>query len=132
MSFEKRLCNGNVVYKELNCIMSEVMEIASSTCGCIPSYMDNSTDVPCDTFGTICYENTIENGTQNLDVQNGCYPACRYLKYSMNKAAVNSMDDKALKIERFGTDFSNFFSKMVLQGKVIQVEIFPKESLKIK
>ena len=30
------------------------------------------------------------------------------------------------------TDFSNFFSKMVLQGRVIQVKTFPMEALKIK
>ena len=41
---------------------------AKSTCGCEPWYLNRSNSTQCDTLGTICYEITIVNGTQDHEL----------------------------------------------------------------
>merc|ERR1711963_1281383 len=95
-----------------------MVEAAIAVCGCKPFYIDNSTKVPCDVFGTICFEESIaesiENGTQNLNKEKSCYPACKYIMYSLQEAAKGSMEDKWSEIDTLGEDVSTFFDKSVL------------------
>ena len=86
----------------------KIHNIAASVCGCKPLYLDKSNKLPCDTFGLICYEKSIQNESQNLDVQKRCYPACKDVMYSLEEKTKEVLKD------RFGGEFSSFFEDMLI------------------
>ena len=113
ISLDRRLCIADKFYKEIQCIMDNAMETATTLCGCKPSYIDNSTHIPCHTFGIICYEESIMKSTKNVNKTHNCYPACKYTMYSLQEAAKGLMTEKKEEIDNFGNNFSNFLDEMI-------------------
>ena len=115
MSFESRLCNNNNEYEEVNCLLEHISDRAESKCDCIPWYIKNRNNAPtCNTLGSICYETTMRNRTENINEQDKCFEACQQFKYSLVLLEGLPMTDALQhynfkKFESFGKDFNNFF-----------------------
>ena len=70
MGIESRLCDRNTEYRQINCILDSIAEVAFNSCGCVPAYIGNRSNVSCDALGIICYEMLALNATENTDFQN--------------------------------------------------------------
>ena len=129
MSFESRLCNKGTGYGEVNCLMEHNSGRAEATCGCQPWYAKSMNNLStCNTLGTICYEKSMHNKTENLNEQDKCFEACKEFKYDLVSLDDLPMTDalehynlNERKFEYFGEDFNNFFHR---PGKLIQYRGF--------
>ena len=101
---------GNVLF-EWSC---KVSGIATSNCGCTPLYIDKLSTAPCDTFGMICYEESIRNGTKNLDIQKDCYPACKSIMYFLEEKSRNLMESLSFNIDVYGKEYADFLENMLI------------------
>ena len=115
MSFESRLCNKDTGYGEVNCLMEHISGWAESNCGCRPWYIKSMNNTPaCNTLGTICYENSMKDRTENLNAQEKCFEACQQIKYGLvlleDLPMTDALQDYNFKkFESFGDDFNNLF-----------------------
>ena len=115
MSFESRLCNKDAEYEEVTCFMKHIRKRAEGLCGCQPWYTKSMNHKPCDTLGTICYEKSIRNRTENIIEQDKCIEPCQQFKYSVVLLEDLPMTDALLtdfnfmKFESFGEDFNRLF-----------------------
>ena len=115
MSFESRLCNKDTGYGEVNCLMEHISGRAESTCGCRPWYIKNINNAPtCNTLGTICYETSMTNRTENLNAQEKCFEACQQIKYGLvlleDLPMTDALQDYNFKkFESYGDDFNDLF-----------------------
>ena len=115
MKFESRQCRRSNTYKEINCIMNKIEDIATSICGCKPQYINTSSNnIPCNTFSTKCYEDSILNGTQDLSIQKTCYPSCKYVMFSLEEKEKTSTEYGAFDLNKFGKEYSDYIEKMML------------------
>jgi hypothetical protein len=115
MSFEKRLCNKETGYGEVNCLMGHIRGRAESKCGC-RLWDQKSMDIAttCNTLGTICYETSMKNRTEILNGHNNCFEACQEFQYSLVLLEDLPMTDALqyytfMKFESLGEDFNNLF-----------------------
>ena len=127
MSLESRLCNKDFEYGEVNCLMKHISDRAEAMCGCRPWYTKSMNHGSCDTLGTICYEKSMRNRTENINEQEKCIEPCQEFKYSMvlledlpmTDAIVNDFKHEinGMKFGSFGEDFNNLFlrSKQLIQ-----------------
>ena len=115
MSFESRHCNKDTGYGEVKCLMERIRGRAESQCGCQPWYTKSMNNSPtCSTLGTICYETSVSNRTENLSEQHKCLEACKEFKYGLVLLEDLPMTDalldyslNSMKFESFGEDFNN-------------------------
>ena len=115
MSFESRHCNKDTGYGEVKCLMERIRGRAESHCGCQPWYTKSMNNSPtCSTLGTICYETSVSNRTENLSEQHKCLEACKEFKYGLVLLEDLPMTDalldyslNSMKFESFGEDFNN-------------------------
>ena len=68
----------------------------------------------CNTLGTICYETSMRNRTENLNEQEKCFEACQQIKYGLvlleDLPMTDALQDYNFKkFESFGDDFNNLF-----------------------
>ena len=112
MGFESRLCNSNTEYRQINCILDAIAEVAFNSCGCIPAYISNGTNVTCDALDIICYEKLALNATENKNLRKDCYPSCKFIKFSLQEAARSNISN--LETLELGKDFANFLQSLIL------------------
>ena len=130
MSFDSRLCNKDTGYGEVSCLMEYINGWAESKCGCRPWYIENMNNAPtCNTLGTICYEKSMENRTENLlNEPEKCFKACQQFKYGLalleDLPMTNALQYYDVgKFESFGEDFGHLF---IQPEKLIQRRGFKK------
>jgi hypothetical protein len=129
MSFEKRLCNKDTGYGEVNCLMKQISSRAELKCGCRPWYIKSTNNATtCNTLGTICYKASMRNRTENLNGHNTCFVPCQEVKYSLvlldDLPMTDAMQDYSfMKFESLGEDFDNLFLR---PEKFIQYRGFKK------
>ena len=126
MSTKNKGCGDNTGHGEVDCITQKIIQRSESTCACQPWYINDTNTDPCDTLGTICYKESIENGTGNLDLQHSCDldKPCKHVKYNLDmlrelpmteccipKSRPSSWDslarDTLLNFESYGDEFTN-------------------------
>ena len=62
----------------------------------------------------ICYEESIRNGTKNLDIQKDCYPACKSIMYFLEEKSRNLMESLSFNIDVYGKEYADFLENMLI------------------
>ena len=57
----------------------------------------------------ICFEDSIQNGTEDLELHGRCYKACKRIQYGLIVAENVPMTDSLLNFESYGEEFVKYF-----------------------
>ena len=109
MTFESRLCDNNIASGEVDCIAKQIFEKAKLDCKCQPFYINSSGNMICDTMGAYCFEEALQNGTENLDLRQNCYKACKRIQYGLGLSADLPITDILSKFDMYGDVFADYF-----------------------
>ena len=109
LNFESRLCSNHLIGGEVDCITKQIFKKATSDCECQPFYVNSSGNMICDTLGAYCFEEALQNETENLDLRQNCYKACNRIQYGLGLSADLPITDILSKFDMYGDVFVDYF-----------------------
>ena len=111
MGETKRNCYLNIGkeahYSRNKCQMMKAVELAESTCSCIPWFLKSNNSAVCDSNGLSCFYNFTENYYLGSNVDRICQDECVSTQYDLTFGEIFALNDPK---NIFGKDWKNFLS----------------------
>ena len=111
MSDDLKKCFLEEGYHQVNCRMTEKIELARKQCGCMPWFISGQNETICMKESLSCFHETMENPIKHQLTKESCPKECIYTRYSIvstTDTLINTKSELSKIARSFGDDWKNY------------------------